>query len=150
MDKEDVPTPDLPKKLVCTSQDQKVEPENLRESAFHEKVVRHPSSLAHTTNIGAETEIVHIGRKSHNECTVITMIGNRSQKASWDSLYSHCNIYYRLVTVDDNIVSSGVFNIVMTNKSNRYIKLYNNQTMGMLSSCEDSQICMLHEIMAFD
>ena len=45
----------------------------------------HPSSLVHTTDIGAETKIVHIRRKSHNECTVITMKGNRSQKASWDS-----------------------------------------------------------------
>ena len=70
-------------KLVCPSQDLEVVPENLRGSAFHEKVVRHPSSLVHTTNIGAETEIVHIGRKSHNECTVITMISNRSQKALW-------------------------------------------------------------------
>ena len=60
--------------------------ENLRGSAFHEKVVRHPSSLVHTANTGAETEIVHIGRKSHNKCTVITMIGNRSQKAIWDSV----------------------------------------------------------------
>ena len=66
-------------KLVYPSQDLKVVPENLRGSAFHEKVVRHPSSLAHTTNIGAGTEIVHIGLKSHNECAVITMIGNRSQ-----------------------------------------------------------------------
>ena len=66
------------------------------------------------------------------------------------SLYSHCNIYDRLVTVDDNIVSSGVFNIVMTNKSNRHIKIHNNQTMGMLCSCEDSQICIFHEIVMFD
>ena len=260
-------------------------PKNLRGSAFHENDVRHPSSLVHTTNIGAETEIVHIGRKSHNKCTVITMKDNRSQKALWDSgtgrciisydcynsfhpkyrtdlfpssvriraanrtfiankgicditlkindkrstfsflcsdqltqqmiighdiskafytgmlwnaddvmslagngipfagmfllmilmqvffmestvippysngyircripkakerayigrssvfepsfrhrsLYSHCDTYKGLVTVDDNIVSSGVFNIVMTNKSNRYIKIHSNQTMG--------------------
>ena len=48
------------------------------------------------------------------------------------SPYSHCDIYERLVTVDDNIVSSGVFNTVMTNKSKRHIKLHSNQTMGML------------------
>ena len=54
------------------------------------------------------------------------------------SLYSHCDTYEGLVTVDDNIVSSGVFNIVMTNKSNRHIKIHSNQTMGMLCSCEDS------------
>ena len=42
------------------------------------------------------------------------------------SLYSHCDTYEGLVTVDDNIVSSGVFNIVMTNKSNRHIKIHSN------------------------
>ena len=62
------------------------------------------------------------------------------------SLYSHCDIYEGLVTVYDSIVSSGVFNIVMTDKSNRHIKIHNNQTMGMLHSCKDSQICTLHEI----
>ena len=35
--------------------------------------------------MSSETEIVNIGRKSQNECTVITMIGARSQKALWDS-----------------------------------------------------------------
>ena len=65
------------------------------------------------------------------------------------SLYSHCNTYEGLVTVDDNIVSSGVFNIILTNKSNRHIKIHSNQTMGMLHSCEDSQICTLHEIVMF-
>ena len=66
------------------------------------------------------------------------------------SLYSHCDMYGGLVTVDDNIVSSGVFNIVMTNESNRHIKIHNNQTMGMLCSCEDCQICTLHKIVTFD
>ena len=65
-------------------------------------------------------------------------------------LYSHCDIYEGLVTVDDNIVSSGVFNIIMTNKSNRHIKIHSNQTMGMLHSCEDSQICILHDIVMLD
>ena len=66
------------------------------------------------------------------------------------SLYSHCKMYEGLVTVDDNIVSSGVFNIVMTKKSNRHIKFHSNQTMGMLHSCEDSQISTIHEIVTFD
>ena len=66
------------------------------------------------------------------------------------SLYSHCNTYEGLVTVDDNIVSSGVFNIVMTNKSNKHIKIHNNQTMGMLHSCDNSWICTLHKIVTFD
>ena len=65
------------------------------------------------------------------------------------SLYSHCDTYEGLVTVDDTIASSGVFNIVMTNKSNRHIKIHSGQAMGMLHSCEDSQICTIHEIVSF-
>ena len=71
-----------------------IAPENLRGSAFHEKVVRHPSSLVHTTNIGAETEIFHIEKMFQNEWAVITMIGNRSQKALWDSDAGRCIISY--------------------------------------------------------
>ena len=36
-------------------------------------------------NSDNETDIVHIGRKSQNECAVITSIGYRGQKALWDS-----------------------------------------------------------------
>ena len=66
------------------------------------------------------------------------------------SLYSHCNTYEGLGIVDDSIVISGVLYIVMTNMPNRHIKIHNNQTIAMLHSCEDSQICMLHEIVTFD
>ena len=52
--------------------------------------------------------------------------------------------------MDDTITSSGVFNIVMTNRSNRHIKIHSNQTMGMLHACEDSQICTVHKIVMFD
>ena len=61
------------------------EPENLRGRTFHEKVIRHPSSPVNTSNIGAETDIVHIGRKYHNECAVVNTIGAKSQKALWNS-----------------------------------------------------------------
>ena len=57
--------------------------ENLRGNDFQVKDIRQPTSLVHNTHnsvdIDAETEIVHIGRKSHYECAVITKIGNRSQ-----------------------------------------------------------------------
>ena len=56
-------------------------PENLRGSAFHEEGVRHSSRHVNTSNLGSETEILHIGRKSRNKCAVIIMIGGRSQKA---------------------------------------------------------------------
>ena len=66
------------------------------------------------------------------------------------SQYSHCDTYEGLVTVDDTITNSGVFNIIMTNRSNRHIKIHGNQTMEMLCSFEDSQICTIHEIVRFN
>ena len=42
----------------------------------------------------AETEIVHVSRKSHSECAVITTIGNRSQKALLDSGAGRCVISF--------------------------------------------------------
>ena len=66
------------------------------------------------------------------------------------SLYSHCDAYEGLVAVDDTITSSSVFNIVMTNRSDRHIKIHTNQTMGMLQSCEDGHICLIHKIVSFD
>ena len=69
-------------------------PESLRGSAFHEENVRHSPSYVYNTNLDSETEIVHIGRKSQNECAVITMIGDRSQKALWDSVVGRCVISY--------------------------------------------------------
>ena len=65
------------------------------------------------------------------------------------SLYSHCDTYEGLVTVDDTIVSSGVFNIVRTNKSKQTRQNPQWPDHGMLHSCEDSQICTIHEIVSF-
>ena len=44
--------------------------------------------------MSSETEIVHIGRQSQNECTVITTTGARSQKALQDSGAGRCIISY--------------------------------------------------------
>ena len=66
------------------------------------------------------------------------------------SLYSHCDTYELMVTVDDTVTSSGVFNIVMINKSSRHIMIHSNQTMGMLQSCEDGQICSIYKIVSFE
>ena len=49
-----------------------------------------------------------------------------------------------------NMVKSGTFNIVMTNISNKNIKVFNNQTMGMLRPYQDEQICTIHRIVTFD
>ena len=45
------------------------------------------------------------------------------------------------VTFDDQNTKSGSFEIVMTNNSNQHIKVAKNQTLGMLKSCEQEQIC---------
>ena len=65
------------------------------------------------------------------------------------SQYLHCDTYEGLVTVDNTLAHSGVFNIMMTNKSNRHIKIHSGQTIGMFHSCEDSQICTIYEIVSF-
>ena len=69
-------------------------PEILRGNAFHKEVVRHSSSHVNTPNMSSETKIVHIGRRSQNECAVMTVICARGQKALWDSGASRCIISY--------------------------------------------------------
>ena len=56
-----------------------------------EKSINADENIVNSDN---ETDIVHIGRKSQNECTVITSIGNRDQKALWDSGAGRCVISY--------------------------------------------------------
>ena len=45
-------------------------------------------------NTQTDTEIVHIGRKSQNECAVMVSAGKRSFKALWDSSAGRCVISY--------------------------------------------------------
>ena len=82
----------LKKKLVSPSQ--RFRPEDLR---GHQHTVNNPRQTNANTNPShdcehnlEETEIVHIGRKSHNECAVMATIGNRSYKALWDSGAAKC------------------------------------------------------------
>ena len=46
--------------------------------------------------------------------------------------------------------SLGLFEIVMTNNSNQHIKVAKNQTLGMLKSCEQEQICTIHRLVTFE
>ena len=70
-------------------------PEPLRGSAFSKEVIRHsPSSHVSTPTSSSEAEIVHIGRWSQNRCALITVIGDRNQKALWDSGVGRCVISY--------------------------------------------------------
>ena len=56
---------------------------------------------------------------------------------------------YNIVTLDDSVVSSGTFNLVMTNRSNKHIKVTKGHTIGMLKTCED-QICTIHRFVTFE
>ena len=66
------------------------------------------------------------------------------------SHYANCKTYNGLVTFDDQTTRSGSFEIVMTNNSNQYIKVAKNQTLGMLKSCEQEQICTIHRLVTFE
>ena len=70
-------------------------PEPFRGSDPSEEIIRHSySSQINTPTLSSETEIVHIGRKSQNKCAIITVIGERSQKALWDLGAGRCIISY--------------------------------------------------------
>ena len=66
------------------------------------------------------------------------------------SHYTNCKTYNGLVTFDDQTTKSGSFEIVMTNNSNQHIKVAKNQTLGMLKSCEQGQICTIHILVTFE
>ena len=89
---------------------------------------------------------VECPRERHT-LAVAVFLNNCSNMDPYAHIVKHMRV---LVTVDGSKMSLGVFNIIMTNKSNRHIKIHSNHTMGMLCSCEDSQICTIHEIVMFD
>ena len=53
------------------------------------------------------------------------------------SNFINCTTYEGIVTLYDRVVSSGTFNIVMANKSNKHIKVTKGHAMGMLKTCEE-------------
>ena len=44
------------------------------------------------------------------------------------AVYTGCTTYEGIVTIDDDIFQSGIFNVVMTNASMKHVKINNNQT----------------------
>ena len=66
-----------------------------------------------------------------------------------ESNYLNCNTYNGLVTFDEHTADSGSFDIVMTNNSSQYVKVTKNQTLGMLKSCDQDQICTIHRLVTF-
>ena len=66
------------------------------------------------------------------------------------AVYTGCTTYEGIVTIDHEIFQSGNFNAVMTNTSTKHVKINNNQTTGMLRTCQDDKICTIHRIVSFD
>ena len=66
------------------------------------------------------------------------------------SNYIDCHTYEGLVTLDEHTVSSGSFDIIMTNNSNRYVKVTKNQIWSILQSCDSDQLCTIHRIVTFE
>ena len=66
------------------------------------------------------------------------------------SNYANCNTYNGLVTFDEHTAGSGSFDIVMTNNTNQHVKVTKNQTLGMLKSCDQDQICTIHRLVTFE
>ena len=65
-------------------------------------------------------------------------------------IYTCCTTYEGIVIIDDEIVQSGILNVVMTNTSMKDVKINNNQTTGMLRTCQYDNICTIHKIVSFD
>ena len=90
--------PQIHQKLDSSFQNINTVLENLRGNHFQGKDIRKPTILVHNTDNSAanaaETEIVHIDRKSHNEYAVITTIAHRSQRALCDSGAGRCVISF--------------------------------------------------------
>ena len=66
------------------------------------------------------------------------------------AVYTGCTTYEGIVTIDDEIFQSSIFNVVMINTSMKHIKINHNQTMDRLRSCQDDKICTIHRIISFD
>ena len=95
LEEEVAPVTASPKKLNCPSQDVKCAPDPLTGNDPSEEIIRPSfSSQISTPASSSEAEIVHIGRRSQNECAIVTVIGDRSQKAVWDSGAGRCVISY--------------------------------------------------------
>ena len=64
-------------------------------------------------------------------------------------VYTGCTTYEGIVTIDDEIFQSSIFNVVMTNTSMKHVKINKNQMMDMLRTCQDDKICTIHRIVSF-
>ena len=122
--------------------------------AFAETI---PAKDIQTLVFCSEGAIVLLYSKGHIPCRLPKLLRHSNPGRNFvfessyklGSNYSGCDTYDGLVTLDDTIVKSGIFNIVMTYRSNRHIKTNKGQTIGMLRTCEEDQICSIHKIATF-
>ena len=63
---------------------------------------------------------------------------------------SPCHTYDGIVVIDQEVKSSGIFHIVMTNKSQKTIKINKNSGLGLLKSCDQENISTIHTIASFE
>ena len=52
--------------------------------------------------------------------------------------------------MDEEVNSSGIFEIAMTNTSFKTVKIRKNTHMGILKSCDENEICTIHNIVTFE
>ena len=55
-----------------------------------------------------------------------------------------------IVVIDKEVKSSGIFHIVMSNKSHQTIKVSRNYSLGLLKSCDQKNIETIHKIASFE
>ena len=58
--------------------------------------------------------------------------------------------YDGIVVIDQEVKSSGIFHIVITNKSHQTIKINRNSGLGLLKSCDQENISTIHTIASFE
>ena len=63
---------------------------------------------------------------------------------------SPCHTYDGIVVIDQEVKTSGIFHIVMTNKSQKTIKINKNSGLGLLKSCDQENISTIHTIASFE
>ena len=61
-----------------------------------------------------------------------------------------CHTYHGTVLMDNDVITSGVFEIAMTNTSWKTVKIRRNTNMGLLKSCIEEEICTIHEIITLE
>ena len=62
------------------------------------------------------------------------------------SNYVNCTTYEGIVTLNNSVVRSDTFNINMTNRSNKDIKVTKGHIMSMLKTCKLDQIHMIDRV----